>query len=119
MQPSERDLGFIWDMNRYAERVVIMAESTHFAAYCGDWVSQLAMERALEVIGEAANRVSTEFRNAHPEIPWQQIISHRHFLAHEYDEIKHERIWETATVRTPELIRELKKILSDHPTSDA
>ena len=114
MQPNERDFGFIWDMLRYAKRVVIMAERTHFTAYCKDWSSQLAMERALEVIGEPANRVSMEFRIEHPKIPWQQIISHRHFLAHEYDEIRHERIWETATVRTPELINMLREILPDH-----
>ena len=52
-----------------------------------------AVERHLEIIGEAANRVSPDFQANHPEIPWRRIIAQRHVIAHEYGEIKHELIW--------------------------
>ena len=62
---------------------------------------QYAVERALEIIGEAARRVSDSIAGAHPEIPWPQIIGQRNVLAHEYGEIKHERIWLVATRTSP------------------
>lgn len=70
----------------------------------------------MEVIGEAARRVTPEFRAAHAEIPWPQIIDQRNILAHEYGEIRSERIWETATVQVPELIRSLEILLPDAAT---
>jgi len=66
---------------------------------------------SLEIIGEAASRVSTSFRNAHPEIPWRQIIGQRNVLIHEYGEIKQERIWKTVRENIPQLIELLKPFL--------
>lgn len=71
--------------------------------YLNDRKLQLAVERALEIIGEAARLVSPKFRANHPEIPWQQIIGQRNVLAHEYGEINQERIWLVASRRIPEL----------------
>jgi uncharacterized protein with HEPN domain len=56
-----------------------------------------AVERQLLVIGEAANRVSAEFQETHPEIPWRQMIGLRNVLAYEYGEIKGDRIWNALT----------------------
>jgi uncharacterized protein with HEPN domain len=64
----------------------------HFDACQRDRKLQLAVERAVEIIGEAARRVSEEFRRQHPEIPWRSMIAQRNVLVHEYGEIKHERI---------------------------
>jgi uncharacterized protein with HEPN domain len=74
-----------------------------------------AVERHLEIIGEAANKVSEAFRQAHPEIPWRQMIAQRHVLVHEYGEIKHERIWQVATVHLPGLIAGLEPLLPPEP----
>jgi len=65
---------------------------TDFHQYMRDRKLQLAVERAVEIIGEAARHLSQAFRQEHPEIPWRRIIAQRHVLAHEYAEIKHERI---------------------------
>ena len=69
------------------------------------------MERAIEIIGEAARLVSPSFKIQHAEIPWQQIVSQRNVLAHEYGEISQERIWRVATLRIPELIGQLDSLL--------
>ena len=55
-----------------------------FHSYTQDKKLQLAVERALENMVEAARRVSETYRQAHPEIPWQSIIGQRNVLAHEY-----------------------------------
>jgi len=70
------------------------------AAYLSDRKLQLAVERSLEIIGEAAGRVSPEFREAHPEIPWKGIVGQRNVLIHAYGEIQQERVWNVAAGMT-------------------
>jgi len=82
-----------------------------FSQYSNDRRTQLAVERSLEIIGEAAGRVSDSFRNSHPEIPWRQIIGQRNVLIHEYGEIKQERIWKVVRENVPQLIELLKQFV--------
>ena len=56
-----------------------------------------AVERHIEIIGEAARRVSEQTRLAHSEIPWRAIIGQRNVPAHEYDEVLHDAVWGVAT----------------------
>jgi uncharacterized protein with HEPN domain len=81
--------------------------------YLKDRMRQLAVERSLEIIGEAAKRVSEEFRYEHGEIPWRPLMGLRNVLTHEYGEIKRERIWVLAKKEVPELIKILEGILPD------
>ena len=92
MRPEESDLAYLWDMLDAVRAI------SGFVRERG------AVERHVEIIGEAAGRVSAAFREAHPEIPWRRIVAQRHVLAHEYGEIEHELIWKVATVHIPELI---------------
>jgi len=111
MQPEQRDAGYLWDMLDAARTVEQLSSNRDFTQYSNDRRTQLAVERSLEIIGEAASRVSTSFRNAHPEIPWRQIIGQRNVLIHEYGEIKQERIWKTVTENIPQLIELLKQFV--------
>lgn len=113
MLHDDRDQSYLWDMLKYARRVIILANRSHFEAYRDDWALQMSMERALEVIGEAARRVSADFQSKHVELPWALMIGQRNILAHEYGEIRSERIWETATVHVPVLIRSLESLLPE------
>jgi uncharacterized protein with HEPN domain len=60
--------------------------------------------RQLGIIGEAARKVSQETRNAHPEIPWSEIIGMRNRLIHEYSRINLQRVWDTIQNDIPRLI---------------
>ena len=108
MQPEQRDAAYLWDMLDAAQMVEQLSGDLNFIQYSDDRRTQLAVERSLEIIGEAAGKVSTSFRNAHPEIPWRQIIGQRNVLIHEYGEIKQERIWKVVRENIPELIEQLK-----------
>ena len=88
-----------------------LTSAQDFDRYSNDRRPQLAVERALEIIGEAAGRVSASFRNAHPEIPWRQVIGQRNVLIHEYGEVKQERIWKTVRENVPQLIESLKEFV--------
>jgi uncharacterized protein with HEPN domain len=111
MQPDQRDSAYLWDMLDAARTVEQLSSGLDFTQYSNDRRTQLAVERSLEIIGEAAGRVSASFCNAHPEIPWRQIIGQRNVLIHEYGEIKQERIWKTVIENIPQLIELLKQFV--------
>lgn len=67
--------------------------------------------RRAQIIGEAARKVSPEFRGAHPEIPWDAIIGFRHRLVHEYFRIIPEKVWEVVEGGIPELIQLLEPLV--------
>jgi len=93
MQLEEKDAGYLWDILDSARTICDFVSGVNFIQYMEDRKLQFAVERAIEIIGEAARRVSEAFRTRHPEIPWQNIIAQRDVLAHEYGEIKQELIW--------------------------
>lgn len=70
----------------------------------------------MEIIGEAARRVSDEFKANHSEIPWRNIIGLRNILIHEYGEIRISRIWQIATTNVSELIDLINSLIP--PTED-
>ena len=111
MQPDQRDAAYLWDMLDAARMVQQLISGLDFTQYSNDRRTQLAVERSFGIIGEAAGRVSDLFRNAHPEIPWRQIIGQRNILIHEYGEIKQERIWKTVKENIPQLIEQLKQFV--------
>src|SRR3989338_11662604 len=104
MRPEERDAAYLWDMLDAAKTVRSFVKDIPFHQYERDRKLQFAVERAIEIIGEAARNVSEEFQRKHPEIPWRGIIGQRHMLANEYGEIMQERLWTVASKRIPELI---------------
>ncbi len=64
----------------------------------------------IEVIGESARRVSASTRTQYPQIPWSDIIGMRHRLAHGYDEIDLDLLWDTVMIDLPPLIAMLESI---------
>jgi len=84
MQPEDLDPAYLWDMLDAARTVLEMTAKKRFDQYIKNRMLQLAVERSLEIIGEAASNVSPEFREKHPEIPWMRLIAERNVLAHRY-----------------------------------
>jgi uncharacterized protein with HEPN domain len=71
-----------------------------------------AVTRAIEIIGEAASRVSMETRSACPTVPWSQIISMRNRLIHVYFNIDRDILWKTVSVELPPLLSVLRSLTS-------
>jgi uncharacterized protein with HEPN domain len=111
MQPEDRDAAYLWDMLQAAKEVEAMAENHDLAAFLGDRILLRALERSIEIIGEAARRVSSAYMEAHSEVPWHKIIGQRNILAHEYGQIDHEMLYKTASQDVPELIVLLESLL--------
>jgi uncharacterized protein with HEPN domain len=115
MLPNEQDAAFLWDMLNAAQAVQRFVGSRKLADYLTDEVVQSAVERKIEIIGEAARKVSTDFQQAHSEIPWSKIMRQRNVLAHDYGRIEHDRLWAVITIHLPELVATLRGLV---PQSD-
>jgi uncharacterized protein with HEPN domain len=72
---------------------------------------QDAVVRRIEIIGEAARRVSQETRDKYPQIPWREMTSMRNLVIHEYDVVDINQVWDTVQNKIPPLIEELVKIV--------
>jgi len=94
---------FLGHMLDTLERITELVGRTTKEEFDGDWVLQSALMRELEVLGEAAGRLSAEFVKLHPEIPWREITGIRHKLIHDYFEVDTAVVWRTATKNVPEV----------------
>jgi uncharacterized protein with HEPN domain len=72
---------------------------------------QDAVVRRIEIVGEAARRVSQETRDKYPQIPWREMTSMRNLVIHEYDVVDIKQVWDTVQNKLPPLIEELSKIV--------
>jgi len=73
----------------------------------------LALVRLVEIIGEAAKRVGPATQEAHPQVPWTQIIGTRNRLIHGYDRVNFDILWRIVSDELPALIAQLRAILND------
>ena len=115
MLPIEKDAAYLWDMLDSARTIQEFMAGMRFEEFLRDRKLQLAIERCVEIIGEASRRISDDFKNDHHEIPWGRILAQRNVLAHEYNDVKQERMWLVATVHVPALIPQLEAVLPPPP----
>ena len=76
-----------------------------------DQMLLFAVLRAIEVIGEAASRVSEDVRVVNASVPWKAIVGMRNRLIHAYFDVDTEMVWETVQVEIPEVIVKLTVLL--------
>ena len=77
-----------------------------------DRVLTLALLKCIEIVGEAASKISPELRSLHPEIPWADIVGMRNRLIHVYFDVDPDRLCDTITGDLPPLIATLERVLS-------
>ena len=105
-----RDDAYLLDMLLAAREAREFAASLTLTEFERNRMAQLAILKAVEVVGEAASHVSSEVRDAHPEIAWRGIIGMRNRLVHGYFSVRLERVWETVTQDIPRLISQLEPL---------
>lgn len=118
MSVPKDDRVYLWDMLAAARAVVDFTRGRTLEEYEAELLLRSAVERQIEIIGEAARRISKGFQEAHPEIPWRPVQAQRHVLAHDYGEIKHDRVWRVAETHVPELIALLEPLVPAPPAEN-
>jgi uncharacterized protein with HEPN domain len=81
--------------------------------FLADEMLQVWMIHHLQIIGEAAARLSAELRNLHPGVPWEEIVAMRNILVHQYFGVDLEEVWTTVTADIPRLGQHLARILEE------
>ncbi len=99
----------------HARKAVQLAQGKSRADLDADELFSLAMTRLLEIIGEAATRVSPDARDQNPQIPWLSIAGMRNRLIHGYDAVDFDILWRVLEDDLPALIVELEKIVAEDP----
>ena len=103
----------IVDMLVHAAKAVEMAGGADRAEFERNEMMQLAVTRLLEIVGEAAGRAFKAFRERHPGLPGHQMIGTRNRLAHGYDDIDPEIVWDIVRNDLPSLIGRLEVIVGE------
>lgn len=106
-----RDDAYMLDMLLAARKVQNFTHNVGWEQFRDDDLLENAVMHQIQVIGEAARKVSPEYRDSHPEIPWQAIIGMRNRLVHEYFDIIPERVWEVVESSIPQLIRLIEPVV--------
>jgi uncharacterized protein with HEPN domain len=109
------DRASLVDMLEFAREVVMFARGRSRGDLDQDRALLRSLERALELVGECARRVSAAARQAYPSVPWQDIIGMRNIIAHEYGRVDLDQIWQTAQRDAPRLVSELEQIVAALP----
>lgn len=101
------------DMLKYARTALKCVEGKDRDQFVTDEMTVLAVTRAIEIVGEAANQVKPAIQALLPTLPWQEAIGMRHKLIHGYRTVNPEIIFETVRNDFPELIIQLERVLSE------
>jgi uncharacterized protein with HEPN domain len=108
---TEREWRFyLDDMLAFAERAQSYTVGLTLAEFLADERTYDATLRNLELIGESATRIPAEFRDAHPEIAWRQIIAMRNRLIHAYLGIDDDTLWSIIQTDIPTLLAHLMRL---------
>ena len=108
---SQPDTLFLEHMLQALDRIEELLARTTREEFDEDWVVQDALIRELEIVGEAAGRVSSDLAQSHPEIPWKEITGLRHKLVHDYFTVDLGIVWKTAAHEAAEVRPLIEKAL--------
>lgn len=113
MRERLRDRGRLLDIQEYSANAMQFAADVSYDEFVADRMRYFAIMKNVEIIGEAANMLTPDFRRQHTELPWEQIIGMRHILVHGYAEISDMKLWRTVIKDLPVLHQLVSKYLSE------
>ena len=106
------DLVYVGHMQDMANKAIQLVKGKTRKDFDQDEKLRLALTYLVQVVGEAARRVSPKFSESHPEIPWKAIVGMRHKVVHDYMGVDEDVLWDTVTNELKILAKKLKSLMS-------
>ncbi len=106
----QRDRAHILDIREAARLAILYVEGVEKDDFLTDSRIQDSVIRRIEIIGEAARRVSDRTRTLNPGVPWREMIGMRNLLIHDYDDVDAEVVWQTVKDGLPHLLDQLARL---------
>lgn len=100
---------YLQDISKAVFKIEKYTKDVNFEIFLKDEMRQDAVIRQFEIIGEAANKISKDFIESHPDFPLKEAIRMRNFLIHGYDEVDIKVVWKTIQIDIPLLKKSLEK----------
>lgn len=118
MPPVDRDLISLLDIFQAAQNARSFVQNQTYEAFLENLKDQSAVIWQIATMGEAVRRISAEFRNAHPDVPWQQIAGMRSKLIHDYDQIDLQEVWNVLQIDLVDLISRIQPLVPPNAPSE-
>jgi uncharacterized protein with HEPN domain len=108
---SQRDEAYLLDILIASRKAINFVENLSFEDFIDSELHQNAVIRPLEIIGEAARKISVDTKSENPQIPWVEMIGMRNRLIHEYLDVDLSTIWDTIQNDLPDLISAIEPLI--------
>ena len=105
------DDSYLVDMLVAARKAVRFTSGLTYERFSRSDLHQNAVLKALEIIGEAASRISNDTKTAHPDVPWPDIVGLKNRIVHAYFEVDLGMVWKIVSNDVPALISTLERIV--------
>ena len=105
---------FLQDILNACDECYTFIENMTFEEFDRDRKTKLAVEREIEIIGEAANNIPEQVCQTAPEVPWVRIVGMRNRLAHEFFRVNDNIVWTTVHERLPPLHQSIQRLLNEY-----
>lgn len=95
------------------DRVVRYTAGKNYDDLVADDMMYYAVVKNIEIIGEAANMLTSEYQSTHPETPWKKVKGMRNYIVHEYFQVDDIVVWDVVTNSLPELREQVVHYLAE------
>ena len=114
MRERIRDKSRLEHMLQAIERIRRYTKGKTFDDFIADDMMYYAVVKNIEILGEASNMLTEDFRDAHPNTPWKLVNGMRNYIVHEYFQVDNNVVWDVITSDLPLLEKQINEYIKEH-----
>ena len=115
MRERIRDKSRLEHILQAIERIRRYTKGNTCDDFLASYMLYYAVGKHIEIIGEASNMLTEEFRNTHPDTPWKLVNGMRNYIVHEYFQVDNNVVWDVITGDLPLLEKQIIEYITEEP----